>query len=83
VSFFLTAVERAMWTPQSTATIYPALNQTADAVAQQWARAQILGQLAVNRNNGFQYMTTDNTARDMLTITEAFGFEKLQYWGVS
>ncbi|KAJ7093548.1 Alpha/Beta hydrolase protein [Mycena epipterygia] len=83
VSFFLTAVERAMWTPQSTEVIYPALNQTADAVAQQWARAQILGQLAVNRNNGFQYMTTDNTARDMLTITEAFGFEKLQYWGVS
>jgi hypothetical protein len=65
--------------------VYPALDQTADAVAQQWARAQIIGQLAVNRNgmNYIQHMTTDNTARDMLRITEAFGFDKLQYWGVS
>jgi hypothetical protein len=25
-------------------------------------------------------MATDNTARDMLRITEAFGWEKLHYW---
>ncbi|KAJ7731072.1 TAP-like protein-domain-containing protein [Mycena metata] len=34
-----------------------ALNQTADAVAQQWVRAQILGQLAVNRNDGNLHST--------------------------
>jgi hypothetical protein len=70
--------------PPTSNIVFPALNQTADAIAQQWARAQIVGQLATNRNEGsyMQYMTTDNTARDMLRITEAFGFEKLQY-GVS
>jgi pimeloyl-ACP methyl ester carboxylesterase len=85
VSFFRTAAERALWMPATSDIVFPALNQTADAVAQQWARAQILGQLAVNRNDGnyIQYITTDNTARDMLRITEAFGFEKVQYWGVS
>ncbi|KAJ7700765.1 alpha/beta-hydrolase [Mycena rosella] len=82
VYLFETDAERALW---STNTLYPSLNQSADAVAQQWARGQILGQLAVNRNekNYIQYMTTDNTARDMLRITQAFGYEKLQYWGVS
>jgi hypothetical protein len=71
--------------PATSDIVFPALNQTADAVAQQWARAQILGQLAVDRNDGnyIQHITTDNTARDMLRITEAFGFEKVQYWGVS
>ncbi|KAJ7275703.1 alpha/beta hydrolase fold-domain-containing protein, partial [Mycena rebaudengoi] len=85
VSFFRTAAERALWMPAASDIVFPALNQTADAVAQQWARAQILGQLAVNRNDGnyIQHITTDNTARDMLRITEAFGFEKVQYWGVS
>ncbi|KAJ7127789.1 Alpha/Beta hydrolase protein [Mycena epipterygia] len=85
VSFFRTAAERALWMPATSDIVFPALNQTADAVAQQWARAQILGQLAVNRNDGnyIQHITTDNTARDMLRITEAFGFEKVQYWGVS
>ncbi|KAF7339069.1 AB hydrolase-1 domain-containing protein [Mycena venus] len=85
VSFFRTAAERALWIPPTSDIVFPALNQTADAVAQQWARAQILGQLAVSRNDGnyIQHITTDNTARDMLRITQAFGFEKVQYWGVS
>ncbi|KAJ7713376.1 Alpha/Beta hydrolase protein, partial [Mycena metata] len=85
VSFFRTAAERALGMPATSDIVFPALNQTADAVAQQWVRAQILGQLAVNRNDGnyIQHITTDNTARDMLRITEAFGFEKVQYWGVS
>lgn len=40
---------------------------------------QLLGQLADARNtdNYLQHITTDNVARDMLRITEAFGFEKL------
>ncbi|KAJ7490993.1 Alpha/Beta hydrolase protein [Mycena latifolia] len=85
VYFFKTDVERALWSPPTASQVFPSLNQSADAVAQQWARGQLVGQLAVNRNekNYIQYMTTDNTARDMLRITEAFGFEKLQYWGIS
>ncbi|KAJ7160625.1 Alpha/Beta hydrolase protein [Mycena crocata] len=83
VSFFKTDAERALWTPAATVMMYPSLNESADAVAQQTARAQIQGQLAAARNGNFKYITTDNTARDMLRITEAFGWEKLQYWGVS
>ncbi|KAF7345031.1 AB hydrolase-1 domain-containing protein [Mycena venus] len=85
VYLFKTEAERALWMKPSLKFVYPSLNQSADAIAQQWARAQIIGQLAVNRNEGnyIQHITTDNTARDMLRITEAFGFEKLQYWGIS
>ncbi|KAJ7115336.1 TAP-like protein-domain-containing protein [Mycena epipterygia] len=83
VSFFKTDAERALWTPAATNTMYPSLNESSNAVAEQWARAQIQGRLAEARNDNFQYMTTDNAARDMLRITEAFGWDKLQYWGVS
>ncbi|TFK97519.1 Alpha/Beta hydrolase protein [Pterulicium gracile] len=30
-----------------------------------------------------RHSTTDNVARDMLAMVEAYGFEKLQYWGIS
>ncbi|KAJ7456893.1 hypothetical protein FB451DRAFT_597797 [Mycena latifolia] len=84
ISFFKTAAERALWSPPSMNTVYSSLNESADAIAQQWARAQLLGELAESRNKGYlQHMATDNIARDMLRITEAFGFEKLQYWGIS
>jgi hypothetical protein len=54
-------------------------------MSSRWAHYQILGELAKQRNteNILQHFTTDNVARDMLRITQAFGFEKLQYWGVS
>ncbi|KAJ7066946.1 TAP-like protein-domain-containing protein [Mycena amicta] len=46
---------------------------------------KLVGQQAKQHDteNVLQYLTTDNVARDLLRITEAFGFEKLQYWGVS
>ncbi|KAF7350293.1 AB hydrolase-1 domain-containing protein [Mycena venus] len=84
VSWFKTEVERALWMPPSLSTVYPSLNESSEAVAQQWARAQVQGQFAAERNQDYmQHMTTDNIARDMLRITEAFGWEKLQYWGIS
>ncbi|KAJ7659442.1 hypothetical protein B0H17DRAFT_1337541 [Mycena rosella] len=90
VLFFETNVERALWdlsapAPVSTDNVYPSLNESSDSVGQQWARAQLLRQLTERRNikNYMQYMTTDNTARDMLHITQAFGWEKVKYWGVS
>ncbi|KAJ7773944.1 TAP-like protein-domain-containing protein [Mycena metata] len=84
VSWFKSDAERALWIPSTQSTVYPSLNESEYAVAQQWARAQIQGQLAQERAGGYlQYITTDNTARDMLRITEAFGQEKLQYWGIS
>ncbi|KAJ7667444.1 hypothetical protein B0H14DRAFT_2658115 [Mycena olivaceomarginata] len=86
VSWFASDAERSSWLPGAASTVFwQSVNQTTDALAHMYARAQIEGRLAEARNTeGFlQYITTDYTARDMLTITEAFGFEKVQYWGVS
>ncbi|KAJ7711219.1 TAP-like protein-domain-containing protein, partial [Mycena olivaceomarginata] len=61
------------------------LNATSESMSSRWAHYQLLGELAKQRNteNILQHFTTDNVARDMLRITQAFGFEKLQNWGVS
>ncbi|KAJ7186580.1 Alpha/Beta hydrolase protein [Mycena filopes] len=84
ISWFNSDAERAFWIPPTQSTVYNSLNESAYAVAQGWARAQIEGQLAEERAGDYvQYMTTDNTARDMLRITEALGEEKLKYWGIS
>ncbi|KAJ7461355.1 TAP-like protein-domain-containing protein [Mycena galericulata] len=85
VSWFKTAADRQIWTPSDVNLRYPSLNATSEVVSNRWAQFQLLAQHAqeVDTTNFFQYITTDNVARDMLRITEAFGFEKLQYWGVS
>ncbi|KAJ7160611.1 alpha/beta-hydrolase [Mycena crocata] len=85
VSFFKTAVERQLWTPPDLNLRYPSLNASSEVISNQWAQFQLVGQLAKERDTDeyLQHITTDNVARDMLRITEAFGFEKLQYWGVS
>nr|GAT55848.1 predicted protein [Mycena chlorophos] len=84
ISWFLDDAERAMWSPPNQDGVLPSLNETALSIPYAYARAQVQSQLAAARDADFlQYMTTDYTARDMLTITEAFGFKKLQYWGGS
>ncbi|KAJ6569126.1 TAP-like protein-domain-containing protein [Mycena capillaripes] len=85
VSFFKTAAERELWTPADLNLRYPSANATSEVMSNRWAQFQLIGQLAQERDTEdiLQYITTDNVARDMLRITEAFGFEKLQYWGVS
>ena len=55
-----------------------------DDVANKWALATILGQLAEDSNDGYlRHINTDQTARDMLRIVEAHGRTKIQYWGFS
>lgn len=85
ISFFNTDVERELTIPSNPNIVYPSINASSDALARELAHWQLLGKLAVARDEGgyLQHMTTDNIARDMLRITEAFGFGKLQYWGVS
>jgi hypothetical protein len=82
ISFFENDAERALWNAASPPL---SLNASSDAIQQVWGRAQLQGQLAAQRDTSgiLKYMTTDNTARDMLLITQKFGFEKLQYYGVS
>ncbi|KAF8152833.1 alpha/beta hydrolase fold-domain-containing protein [Mycena galopus ATCC 62051] len=85
VSFFNTAAERQDWTASDLDFRYPSLNATSEVVSNVWAQFQLIGQLAEQRDpqDFLQYITTDNVARDMLRITQAFGYDKLNYWGVS
>ncbi|KAF9457253.1 TAP-like protein-domain-containing protein [Collybia nuda] len=80
VSFFETAAERALW-----GSVGPhVLDASAGEVARQWARSKVINGLAGERLlNLLPHINTDQTARDMLRITEAHGNEKLQYWGFS
>ncbi|KAJ7737318.1 hypothetical protein B0H16DRAFT_1572092 [Mycena metata] len=78
-SFFQTDAERALWNAGSLPT---SLNASADALPHDWARGSVLGQLAAQRDTSgiLKYMTTDNVARDMLLITQKFGFEKTELY---
>ncbi|KAF9457254.1 TAP-like protein-domain-containing protein [Collybia nuda] len=80
VSFFETAAERVLWAPGS----LHVLGTSSDDVAREWARSKITNELARERQlEVLKHINTDQTARDMLRITEAHGKEKLQYWGFS
>ncbi|KAJ7250177.1 Alpha/Beta hydrolase protein [Mycena haematopus] len=81
-SYFETDVERALWNAASFPT---SLNASSNAIPNSWGLAHLLGALAAQRDTSqiLKYLTTDNVARDMLHMTQKFGFEKLKYYGVS
>ncbi|KAK1231289.1 hypothetical protein PQX77_005604 [Marasmius sp. AFHP31] len=60
------------------------LNHSAETVGSFWASNKIMGSLALQRGKEYlPHINTDHSARDMLKIVEAYGEEKLQYWGFS
>ncbi|GJJ06152.1 hypothetical protein Clacol_000341 [Clathrus columnatus] len=80
VSSFLNDIERSIWDAGAP----PLVNSTSDAFIKFYSRANISGQLAFSRSkHAAEYVSTANVARDMLNITNAFGFDKLKYWGFS
>ncbi|KDR74350.1 hypothetical protein GALMADRAFT_141400 [Galerina marginata CBS 339.88] len=80
ISFFKTDAERALWDFAAGAVV----NNSDEGVARTWARGQVIGQLAAGTDDGYlKHMNTDQTARDMLSIVEAHGRSKLQFWGFS
>ncbi len=81
--FFPSKEEHLLWLA-STDHFTWAVNTTSDQIPHLWASAQVIAELAKERDNGIlNYISTDNVARDMLQFTEAAGQEKLQYWGFS
>lgn len=80
VSWFESEIERSLW--ESTGG--RELIETYEDVARVWSRSQVMGKVAEERNlEAITHLRTENVAHDMLKITEAHGFEKLQYWGFS
>ena len=62
----------------------PLLNTTNDAVGRMLARTEAFGSLAQERAaNTAAHVSTATVARDMLSITNALGHDKLQYLGFS
>ncbi|KAK1222191.1 hypothetical protein PQX77_014975 [Marasmius sp. AFHP31] len=62
------------------------LNSSTMDVGHYWASTKIMGSLAAQRDkerNVLAHLNTDHSARDMLSIAEAHGREKVQYWGLS
>ena len=64
---------------------YPvSLNESASSLGRAYALGEIMGELAEQRNSvALESVSTPAVAMDMLAISRAFGFEKLNYWGVS
>ncbi|THU85107.1 alpha/beta-hydrolase [Dendrothele bispora CBS 962.96] len=82
VSFYNSRVERKIWNFK----LVQELNYSNHGLADTWGKALVTGHLAAERDLGkdvLAHINTGNTARDMLSITEAHGFEKLKYWGFS
>lgn len=64
----------------------PLWNTSIDAVSRMHANHHIIGSLAEKRasvKHAASHVGTALVARDMLSITRAFGREKLQFWGFS
>jgi pimeloyl-ACP methyl ester carboxylesterase len=81
VSFYETASERIIWNDVPGAID---LSASSDTLSMTWAKNRVTNQLAGQRAmDVLPFMTTDYTARDMKTILEAYGRDKLLYWGIS
>ncbi|KZS95703.1 alpha/beta-hydrolase [Sistotremastrum niveocremeum HHB9708] len=77
---FTTPAERATWNLRDG----PLINSTDDALSVAYAQSVILGKLAEERiKDVAEHVSTAVVARDMLSITRAYGREKILYWGFS
>lgn len=80
VFVFSDAYESAFWdagTPQL-------IKTTSDAFLRTYTRSELFGDLSLKRaKHAAEHVSRATVARDMLTITQAHGRDKLLYWGFS
>ena len=82
VNIFPSSIEDLTW--HLPAVSSPPYNTTADAVPRMLSSSLTLASVAKARiNNTGPYLGTTQVARDMLSIAQAFGRDKVQYWGFS
>ncbi|KLO05806.1 alpha/beta-hydrolase [Schizopora paradoxa] len=64
---------------------YPrSFNSSTDSIGRAYAYSNILGKrLEETTRNVTEYVSTPLVARDMLRMSKAMGYDKLQYWGFS
>ncbi|KAF8514404.1 TAP-like protein-domain-containing protein, partial [Gautieria morchelliformis] len=80
VAIFSDQYERAAWDARTP----PLINSTSDSFIHAYTRGELLGELAAKRTmHAAAHVSTATVARDMLTITQAHGRDKLMYWGFS
>lgn len=80
VKWFESEIEARLWEAARGKDIY----ETYEDFARAWAQSQVIGKIAEERNlEAIAHIRTENVAQDMLRITEAHGYDKLQYWGFS
>ena len=80
VTWFESDIEAAIWQAGAGNTAYTTL----DDFAHLWPRSDIIGRIAEERNfDAIAHVRTENVATDMLKISEALGYGRLQYWGIS
>lgn len=81
VSFFESNLERDLWNDVPGAID---LNATQDALGLAFAKNRATARLAGERAGDIlPFMTTENVARDMKYILDAYGVDKLLFWGIS
>ncbi|KIY62125.1 alpha/beta-hydrolase [Cylindrobasidium torrendii FP15055 ss-10] len=83
IRFYTSDSQRDEWTASQPLVTNKTINPS--ILDDSWSHFNGVGDLAKeNDNEGIlPYVSTDNDARDMLSIVEAMGDEKLQYYGVS
>jgi hypothetical protein len=80
ISWFEDEIEARLWERGAGKSTH----DTLEDFALMWARSKVVGRIAEERNlQAVLHLRTGNVANDMLRITEAYGYEKLQYWGFS
>ncbi|KIM23795.1 hypothetical protein M408DRAFT_332157 [Serendipita vermifera MAFF 305830] len=82
VNVFDTPLERASWYLRLLEAPY--INETSTALVEVVAKARLINELVAQKvPAAAEHVNTAVVCRDMLSIVQAHGYDKLQYWGFS
>lgn len=83
ISFLKTPADRTAWDFTANGADVNSTSPTIQ-IPRLWAQSQVWGGLAKDRDNGIMnFVTTEDAARDIEVMRQAFGLDKIQFYGVS